>query len=109
MAEHYGPSVTPTVELIQDLAARGKVLITRHASQRMLQRGISTSDVDLLLRRCEMVNRGIENDPRGQQIRIKGFGAHNEPIGGICKVIEGHSPDDRRVVVITVYWPEQEE
>ena len=109
MTEHYGRHVIPEVPLIRELALQGKIIISRHAAQRMLQRGIGTDEVYGALAACSMLDRGFVDDPRGEQIRVTGPGRDNEPLVLICAVTEGNSPHDLRVVVITVYWLDSEE
>lgn len=101
MTEHYGPRVTPTVSEIRELAAEGKVMLTAHATRRMFERCISTARLIAALSRCEMLDHGIENDPRGPEIRVVGPQDDDDPLVVVCGMREDN--DGRSVIVISLW------
>jgi len=91
--------VRPTVDLIRSLAKAGQYVLTIHAERERQAKQITTTELAVALRGCEMIEDYPE-DPRGHSCLVVGF-ADWRPIHVVCAIKE----DPREVLLITVYDP----
>ena len=89
----------PTTEPIRALAQAGRYTLTVHAERERQADRITTSELEMALRNCEVIDDYPE-DPRGHSCLCLGF-ADTRPVHAVCAI--KNAPHE--LLVVTAYDP----